>query len=428
MRVSHAKHIKGTIIVPGDKSISHRAAIISSLTNDSVNIRNYLYSLDCISTLNVLKSLGVKIEKVNNDLIIHGRGIESYTEPEDVLFVGNSGTTIRLMAGIASACDFMSVFTGDKSINNRPMSRIIEPLTAMGAKIYGRNLNRNAPLVIIGKKKLEGSSFKINISSAQVKSCITLAGLFADGPTEIVQPAVSRDHTERMLEYFEADIKYNGKTTKINPGKDLKGKNLFIPGDISSAAYFIVAGLITEDSMITIKDAGINPTRNYFLTVLKNMGANIEIQNERVLNNEPVADIKACSSKLKGIKINPEYIANIIDDIPILCVAAAFADGTTYISGAAELRLKESDRLHSISSQFAKAGVSLIENADGLIINGNKNLKIRGGYYESFSDHRIAMALAILGLKSKEQLNINDFDCVETSFPGFKYELKKIIS
>jgi 3-phosphoshikimate 1-carboxyvinyltransferase len=327
---------------------------------------------------------------------------------------------------LASA-GFNSVLTGDSSINKRPMGRILKPLSEMGANIYGRDKNTKAPLIIIGNRNLKGRFFDINVSSAQVKSCLTLAGLFSEGTTEINQPDVSRDHTERMLEYFGADIFYNGKYTRITPGKNLTGKSIFIPCDISSAAYFIVACLILKDSSIVIKDIGVNPTRSYFIELLKNMGANIKIKNIRFLNNEQLADIEVKSSLLKSVQINKEFIPNIIDEIPALCVAAAFSEGKTLISGAKELRFKESDRISCITAQFKKAGVRIDEMEDGISINGNPDLKINEDVYESYGDHRMAMSIAILGLKSKTNIKILGSESIDTSFPGFKYELKKAL-
>ncbi len=425
--MSDIKCINGQIKIPGDKSISHRAAIISALTDDTVIISNFLFSDDCINTIEVLKKVGVDIKKIEDNLVVQGCGIENFMEPDDVLYVGNSGTTIRLMCGILSATNFFSVLAGDKSINSRPMSRIIDPLTCMGAKIAGRQHNTKAPVVISGNNGLKGMVFKSGISSAQVKSCLTLAGLYADSVTEIIQPSISRDHTERMLEYFGAKIKYDGMHTTVFPDNKLKGKNLYIPGDISSAAYFIVAGLILKASAVTIKNIGINPTRSRFIEVLKEMGADIEIKNPRMINNEHVGDIEARSSNLEGIKIQKDIIPNIIDEIPVLCVAAAFAEGSTVISGAEELRFKESDRIKSVSEQFRNAGVNIQEKEDGFIIKGNSSLKIKGGSFECFGDHRIAMSLAVLGLRSSEHFNINNFECVNTSFPSFKYELKKAL-
>jgi len=428
MEIIGAHSIKGEIKIPGDKSISHRSAIISAITHETVAIKNFLFSEDCINTLSVLGKLGAKTERIDDTLIVYGCGFENFKEPDDILYVGNSGTTIRLMAGILAAAGFNSVLSGDSSINCRPMNRILKPLSEMGANIYGRDNNTKAPIIIIGNSRMKGRTFDINVSSAQVKSCLALAGLFSEGTTEINQPEVSRDHTERMLEYFGADIFYDGKYTRITPGKKLTGKNIFIPCDISSAAYFIVAGLILKDSSIVLKDIGINPTRSYFLELINNMGAGIKIKNTRVQNNEQLADIEVRSSPLKSVKINKEFIPNIIDEIPVLCVAAAFSEGKTIISGAKELRFKESDRISCIVAEFKKAGVSIDEMDDGIIINGNPDLRINEGVYESYGDHRMAMSIAILGLKSKTQIKIQGSESIDTSFPGFKYELKKAVN
>jgi 3-phosphoshikimate 1-carboxyvinyltransferase len=427
MEISGAHSINGEIKIPGDKSISHRSAIISSLTHETVAIKNFLFSEDCENTIAVLGKLGVKTERIEDTLIVYGCGIENFREPDDILYVGNSGTTIRLLAGILASTSFNCVLAGDSSINKRPMGRILKPLSEMGAAIYGRENNTKAPIIIIGNKKLKGKSFDINVSSAQVKSCLMLAGLFSEGTTEIRQPDVSRDHTEKMLEYFGADIFYDGKYTRITPGQKLTGKNIFVPCDISSAAYFIVACLILKDSRIVIKDIGINPTRSYFIELIKNMGADIKIKNTRVLNNEQLADIEVKSSLLKSVHINKEFIPNIIDEIPVLCVAAAFSEGKTLITGAKELRFKESDRISSIVAQFKKAGISIEEMDDGIAINGNPDLKINEGVYESYGDHRMAMSVAILGLKSETRIRILGSESIDTSFPGFKYELKKAV-
>lgn len=428
MEIHGVKSIKGEFKIPGDKSISHRSAILSSMIDDNVAIENFLFCQDCIKTLDILNKLGVKIEKINGNLIVYGKGIRNLKEPDGILDVGNSGTTIRIMSGMLSATNFMSVLSGDKSINSRPMERIITPLREMGAKIYGRKNNTKAPLVIFGNPDLKGKKFELKVSSAQVKSCILLAALNAKGATEIIQPQVSRDHTERMLDYFGADITYDGKYTKLKPGRKLSARKIYIPGDISSAAFFIVATLISKDSHTLMKDIGMNPIRSYFIEILKQMGGKIVIKNQRIINNEPVVDIETFSSKLNSIEIEKGKIPGIIDEIPILCVAAAAARGKTVISGAEELRFKESDRIKSIVSQFKKLGVDIKEKEDGMIIKGDVNFRAGEGVVESFGDHRVAMSLSILALLSKGNVTILDSDCINTSFPGFIYNLKKIMS
>ena len=428
MKIKGVKSLNGDIRVPGDKSISHRSAIISSISGKKVIIENYLFSQDCINTIEILRNLGVKIEKTDNDLMIYGVKTTDMVEPRVVLDVGNSGTAMRLMAGALASTAFMSILSGDNSINNRPMKRIIDPLRSMGASIYGRDNNKKAPLVIFGSKKLQGKRFEFSLSSAQLKSCVLLAAVNAEGVTEIIQPDKSRDHTERMLQYFGADIEFDGKYTRLDPSKGLEAKNIYVPGDISSAAFIIVATLILKNSHTIIRDVGINPTRNHFLEILKKMGANIEIKNKRIISNEPVADIETFSSDLISVKIAKEWIPNIIDEIPVLAVAASRASGKTVIEGAGELRNKESDRISALSTQLKKVGVDIREQKDGFEIRGNSDSNINGGTVESMGDHRIAMSLAILSLLSKNSTTILDSDCIDTSFPGFKYILKKLMA
>ena len=421
MEILGIDRINGEIKIPGDKSISHRSAMISAILDKPVKIKNYLFSSDCIATLEVLKDLGVDIAGNSSELVIKGCGISGLSEPRRILDVGNSGTAIRLLSGILAGNPVMSVLSGDSSINRRPMARIIEPLKQMGARVYGRNNSKYAPLVIFGTRDLRGKRFDPGLSSAQVKSCILLAALHAEGVTEIRQPGASRDHTERMLEYLGASIEYDGMNTRIDPSKKLAAKDIHIPADISSALFFIVAALILKDSNITIKDVGINPTRSYALDVLRSMGADIEIRNRRTVCNEPVADIEASSSSLKPAEIDRDMIPNIIDEIPILSVAASAAPGKTVFRGAQELRHKESDRLKAISGQFARAGVDIKQLADGLEINGKKDFKLRScTTLDSMGDHRIAMSLAVLAMPSKKKVTILDDDCINTSLPGFK--------
>jgi 3-phosphoshikimate 1-carboxyvinyltransferase len=419
MEILGIDRINGEIKIPGDKSISHRSAIIAAILDEPVRIKNYLFSSDCRATLDVLKDLGADIAGDSRELIIKGCGISGLREPNKILDVGNSGTAIRLLSGILAGNPIMSVLSGDSSINGRPMARIIKPLNQMGARVYGRNNGKYAPLVIIGTRDLRGKRFDSGLSSAQVKSCILLAALHAEGITEIRQPGTSRDHTERMLEYLGASIEYDGRNTSIDPSKKLAAKDIHIPADISSALFFIVAALILRDSRITIKDVGINPTRSYALDILRSMGAEINIKNSRTVCNEPVADIEASSSLLKSVEIDRDMIPNIIDEIPILSVAASAASGTTVIRGAAELRNKESDRLKAISGQFARAGVDIKELEDGLEINGKKGLRLKSCILESMGDHRIAMSLAVLAMLARKKVTILDDDCINTSFPGF---------
>jgi 3-phosphoshikimate 1-carboxyvinyltransferase len=420
--------VNGVIEVQGDKSISHRSIILSAITKNTVEIDNFLFSDDCLNTLNILKKIGVKYQVNKNNILMEGCGISSLTEPDSILYVGNSGTSIRLLSGLLCGTKFISILSGDTSINNRPMDRIIKPLADMGAQIFGRQNNKKAPIVIFGGSRLKGLRHEINVASAQIKSCLAIAALFADSPTEIILPAVARDHTERMLEYFGANISFDGKYTKIYPGRTLEGKDIYVPGDFSSAAFFIIAGIILENSKVLIKNVGINPTRSYLINILKKMGANIEIKNIRIKNNEQIADIETASSKLVATTIDEKIIPNIIDEIPILSVAAAFSEGTTKIRGAKELRLKESDRIKSISTEFKKAGIKVDEFADGLEIHGSHNLKINASNFKSYGDHRIAMSLAILALKSEAAIKINGTRCIKTSFPEFENILFSLVS
>jgi len=428
MEIQGAKSLNGDLRVPGDKSISHRSVLISSISGEKVIIENYLFSQDCINTIEILRNLGVKIENTDNDLLIHGVKAANMIEPRVVLDVGNSGTAIRLIAGVLASTGFMSILSGDVSINNRPMKRIIDPLISMGASVYGRDNNKKAPLVIFGNKKLQGKRFEFSLSSAQLKSCILLAAVNAEGVTEIIQPETSRDHTERMLQYFGADIEFDGKYTRLDPSRGLKARNIYVPGDISSAAFIIVATLILKNSHTIIRDVGVNPTRNHFLEKLKKMGANIEIKNIRTISNEPVADIETFSSDLTSVEIGKQWIPNIIDEIPVLAVAASRASGKTIIEGAGELRNKESDRISALCTQLSKIGVNIIEQKNGFEIIGNSNTNISGGTVESMGDHRIAMSLAILSLLSKNSTTILGSECIDTSFPGFKYILKKLMA
>jgi len=428
MEIQGAKSLNGDLRVPGDKSISHRSVLISSISGKKVIIENYLFSQDCINTIEILRNLGVKIENTDNDLLVHGVKAANMIEPRVVLDVGNSGTAIRLIAGVLASTGFMSILSGDVSINNRPMKRIIDPLISMGASVYGRDNNKKAPLVIFGNKKLKGKRFEFSLSSAQLKSCILLAAVSAEGVTEIIQPETSRDHTERMLQYFGADIEFDGKYTRLDPSRGLKARNIYVPGDISSAAFIIVATLILKNSHTIIRDVGVNPTRNHFLEILKKMGANIEIKNIRTISNEPVADIETFSSDLTSVEIGKQWIPNIIDEIPVLAVAASRASGKTIIEGAGELRNKESDRISALCTQLSKIGVNIIEQKDGFEIIGNTNTNISGGTVESMGDHRIAMSLAILSLLSKNNTTILGSECIDTSFPGFKYILKKLMA
>jgi 3-phosphoshikimate 1-carboxyvinyltransferase len=428
-----AKSFKGTFSPPPDKSISHRAVIFSSLSKGKSIIKNFLRAEDTISTINALRALGVDISEVspelrtpNSELVINGKGLHGLKEPYNVIDCRNSGTTIRMLSGVLSGNPFFSVLTGDESLRTRPMDRVITPLRQMGAEIIARVQNRYPPIAIKGKK-LHPIRYASPVASAQVKSAILLAGLYADGETEIIEPAKSRDHTERMLPVFGADIKVDGLRIRIRGGAALKGADVHVPGDFSSAAFFIIGALLIKDSDLTIKGVGINPTRTGLINILNEMGADIEIRNVRNLSGEPVADIHCKGrSELKAVNITKEKIPALIDEFPILCVAATQATGTTTIRGAGELRIKESDRIKSMATELSKMGAEVEEFDDGLSIMCKKRLK--GAITDSHSDHRIAMALSIAALIADGKTTINGIKSVNISFPGFFKILRRLTS
>ena len=417
IEINKAKRFKGEFSPTPDKSISHRAVIFSSLSRGKSVIKNFLKAEDPISTVNAFRALGVDINDKGDDLTVRGNGIYGLKEPHDVINCGNSGTTIRMLSGVLSGNPFFSVLTGDESLRGRPMARVITPLKQMGAEIMARAEDRYPPIAIKGRK-LKPIQYVMPFASAQVKSAILLAGLYAEGVTEITEPARSRDHTERMLPAFGAEITVDGLCVGVKGGTELKGTDVYVPGDFSSSAFFIVGALLIKDSDITIKGVGINPARTGLLDALKEMGAGIEIYNVRTLSGEPVADIH-CSGggELKAMDITKEKIPALIDEFPILCVAATQAQGTTTIRGAEELRVKESDRIKSMVKELRKMGVELEEFEDGLSISGRSDLK--GAVLESYGDHRIAMAMAIAGLIADGTTTINGVSSVNISFPGF---------
>ncbi len=417
IEINKAKKFKGEFSPTPDKSISHRAVIFSSLSKGKSVIKNFLRAEDPISTVNAFRALGVDIHFKGDDLIVFGNGIRALQEPHDVIHCGNSGTTIRMLSGVLSGNPFFSVLTGDESLRGRPMARVITPLRRMGAEIMARADGKFPPLAIKGKP-LNPIQYSMPFASAQVKSAILLAGIYADGVTEIREPARSRDHTERMMPAFGAEITVNGFSVSIRGWIELKGAEIVVPGDFSSAAFFIVGALLIENSDITIKGVGINPTRTGLLDALKEMGAEIGTSNIRTLSGEPVADIHCRGgAELKAINITKEKIPALIDEFPILCVAATRAKGITTIRGAEELRVKESDRIKSIVTELRKMGVELEEFEDGLSISGGNDLK--GADTESYGDHRIAMAMAIAGLIADGTTRINGVSSVNISFPGF---------
>ncbi len=404
--------LNGEIVVPADKSISHRAVILASLAKGKSIIKNFSKGQDPLSSLKICKSLGVNAEFENNNLIINSTG--KLLAPTTYLDCGNSGTTMRFMTGILAGQKFNSILIGDESLSKRPMKRITEPLALMGAEIKSNNYK--APLEIFGKN-LHSIEYKSELSSAQVKSCILLAGLQCDGVTKFSEPFISRDHTERMLKYMGANISTNGNTVAITKS-DLEPKTIEVCGDISSAAFFIVAGLIIPNSKIILKNVGLNQTRTGILDVAKKMGGNIEIIDAREISGEPVGDIKVEYSELKSCTIEGEIIPKLIDEIPVIAVLATQANGTTIIKDAQDLRNKESDRIKATVTELKKLGADIEETTDGFIINGKTDL-IGNCEVETYHDHRLAMSLYVAGLICQKPILIKSFEWVNISFPEF---------
>jgi 3-phosphoshikimate 1-carboxyvinyltransferase len=419
MKKAHIASLSGckaAITVQGDKSISHRAVIIGSLAKGATGIKNFLEAEDTLNTVEIYRELGVKIEKKQGVYCIHGRGFFAFREPAKTLYAGNSGTSIRLNLGVLAAQNFTSTITGDAQVENRPMKRVITPLTEMGARFESNN--GLAPVTVHGAP-LRGITYRMPVASAQVKSAIMLAALHADSATVIIEGMKSRDHTERMLEHFGAGITVKGNKITIKPGRGLRAADVFVPGDISSAAYFITAGAMMKNSKITVRDVGLNPSRTGIIDALKKMGAKIKIKNLKKRNNEPVGDIAASTSGLRGAVISGELIPRLIDEIPVIAVAAAFAKGRTIIKGAKELRVKETDRISAIVSNLKRMKIKVEEKEDGMVIYGNGGKAFRYADIDSFGDHRIAMAFSIAALAGENGLLIKDIECVNTSFPEF---------
>ncbi|MFA6613530.1 MAG: 3-phosphoshikimate 1-carboxyvinyltransferase [Endomicrobiia bacterium] len=423
MKINKVSKIIATIKVPADKSITHRAIMLSCLSNGTSVINNYLHSDDCKMTMNAFKLMGVEILQTSNSLTIKGVGLNGLKKSQQNIYAGNSGTTTRLISGILSGQNFSSTITGDDSLSKRPMKRVIEPLRLMEADIIAKDDNF-LPLTINANGSLKSIDYVSKVASAQVKSCILLAGLYADGITSIIEPEKSRDHSERMMKAYGADIVVDNLKVSIKKCDKLHSQEINVPSDISSAAFFIVAGLILQNSKIKILEVNINPTRDGIIEVVKNMGANIKIDNIKNISGEEVADIEVSSSCLNCINIDEKIMPRLVDEIPILTLCATQAEGTTIISGAKELRVKESDRLFAIASQLNKMGANIKETEDGLIIHGKTKLK--GCIVDSFKDHRIAMMLSIAGLIAEGATEIIDSDCVNISFSNFYEVLKEI--
>ncbi len=425
-----ANPIKATISVPPDKSISHRALIISSIANGRSEIKNLLASADCLNTLKIMQQLGVEINAFNNfeSVTVYGKGLHSFSEPKNILNCGNSGTTIRLLSGLLCGQNFLSILTGDDSLLCRPMGRVIEPLTLMGAKIVGREHNTKAPIVI-SPGVLHGINYSMAVASAQVKSAIMFASLYAKGETKIIEKEKSRDHTERMLTAFGATIKQDKEGVVIGSEQHLQAQNIVIPGDISSSAFFIAACSIIPDSEIVLQKVLVNPTRIGIITILKKMGLKIEITNKKEISGESVADICVKSSELNACEIKGNTIPLLIDEIPILCIIMAQAKGKSIIKDAKELRYKESDRIQIMALVLKKLGVEVNELDDGIEIDGLSGEPFRINHsieWPKHFDHRIAMSVAIAALKSNEPIIIPGAEWINTSFPNFDKLISKL--
>ena len=413
--------LKGKVTVPGDKSISHRSIMFGSIASGDTEIHNFLEGADCLATIRCFRTLGIDIEENGSSITVHGKGLHGLSAPTHILDVGNSGTTTRLLSGILAGQPFESKISGDESLNSRPMKRIITPLTQMGANISSILRNGCAPLYIT-PGHLHGIHYDSPVASAQVKSCILLAGLYAEGETSVSEPSLSRNHTELMLKEFGADISTShslsstAATVRISPCRELYAQKINVPGDISSAAYFIAAGLIVPDSEILIENVGINPTRSGILRVCEDMGGDITLLNERIEAGEKIADIIVRSSHLHGITIKGDIIPALIDEIPIIAVMAAVAEGTTVIKDAAELKVKETDRIETICDNLKAMGTNVTPTPDGMIITGGK---LKGASIHPLLDHRIAMAFSIAALVAEGNTKILDSRCVDVSYPTF---------
>lgn len=420
--------MRGELTVPGDKSISHRAVMLGSIAQGTTEITNFLTGADCLSTIRCFRQMGVSIEERPDCILVHGRGLRGLTAPDGTLNTGNSGTTTRLMSGILAGQRFSSLLSGDASLNSRPMKRIMDPLGQMGARIISVNGNGCAPLSI-QPGDLHGIAYTSPVASAQVKSAVLLAGLYADGETSVTEPVLSRNHTELMLQNFGAYVMTalhpgGSATAYVEPCQELYGQQVFVPGDISSAAYFIAAALLTPGSELLIKNVGTNFTRAGFLKVCEAMGADITLVNKTIEGGEPRADILARSSALKGTVIEGELIPTLIDEIPILAVMAALAEGTTVIRDAAELKVKETNRIDTVTAGLAAMGANVTPTEDGMIIEGGSHLT--GARIQSHLDHRIAMAFAVAGLAARGETFIEDSQCVDVSYPEFFQTLDQL--
>jgi len=422
--IAPAKSLRGELSVPGDKSISHRSIMLGSLAKGTTRVSGFLMGEDNLSTWKAFETMGVAIRQTGSDALqIEGVGLDGLAEPGDVLDCGNSGTTMRLMSGLMAGQNFFSVLTGDKYLRRRPMKRVVTPLAAMGARIWGRDGGERAPLAIQGGS-LHPITYASPVASAQVKSAVLLAGLSVEGETRVTEPHLSRDHSERMLSCFGAEVRpFEGGVSLVGRPR-LMGQEVIVPGDISSAAFFMVAGLVTPGAELTIRNVGINPTRSGIIDILVAMGGELELLNIREQSGEPVADVLVRYSNLKGIEISGDMVPRAIDEFPVISVAAALAEGITTIRDAEELRVKETDRIAAMVSELGKLGAQVEARPDGMVITGVEQLT--AGKVSSHGDHRIAMSMAIAALSARGEVTIEDAACTETSFPGFWELLTKI--
>lgn len=421
--VQPIRKVTGEVSVPGDKSISHRAALFGGMAKGETRVLNFLPGEDCLSTLRCLEQLGVESERQGSEVWIRGQGMEHWQEPDDVLDVGNSGTTIRLMLGALAGREFSATLTGDASIRRRPMRRVVDPLQQMGAMIVGRQNGNYAPLTIAGGK-LRAGTIRIPVASAQVKTAIILAGLNAQGETMVEEPALSRDHTERMLKAFGVDLKAEGTKVRVRGGAKLLGQKVSVPGDISSAAFFLVLGSLVSRGELLLPDVGVNPTRTGILEVLKAMGADIEYLNMRESTGELRADLRVRPSSLHGVEVGGEMIPRLIDEIPVLALAAALAEGETVIRDASELRVKETDRISTVVAGLKELGAKVEELPDGLRLQGGARLT--GASLTSHGDHRLAMTWAIAGALSADGVSVEGSEAARISYPEFFRDLERV--
>lgn len=425
MEFKKSQGLRGEITVPGDKSISHRAVMFGSIAKGTTEIHNFLQGADCLSTIACFEKMGIDIENKGDRVLVHGNGLHGLKRPECVLDCGNSGTTTRLISGILCAQNFNVTLTGDASIQKRPMKRIIEPLSMMGADIISLNGNGCAPLLIKGRP-LQGIHYTSKVASAQVKSAILLAGLYANSPTSVTEPYISRNHSEIMLNLFGADVSTQNTTAAIQPALELYGTNVMVPGDISSAAYFIAAGLMVPGSELLIKNVGINPTRAGIIQVCRGMGADLQLLNQSTGSGEPTADILVRHGNLHGTEIGGAIIPTLIDELPMIAAMACMAEGETVIRDASELKVKESNRIAVMAESLGAMGADITETEDGMIIRGGKPL--HGAVIHSHKDHRIAMTFAVAALCADGTTSIKDADCVNISYPGFYQDLQRLMA